>query len=313
MKLHLKKTTASIMAVILLVGIFPYFLSKYFEINSEKQGIHVRLSLSSGQIRTLPLEEYLIGVLAAEMPAEFEMEALKAQAVASRTYVLKRMENRTTEQTYDVDTTEKTQAWISNQEIFRKWGIINYFKYHRKMVQAVEATSGKILTYNGQKIDAVYYSSCGRKSTERASDVWGTETNYLTNGPSGEENPSRFVKHQVYEVEPFYKALGFNQIPLELTEKDIVILQRTKAGRVKTLKIRNKVFEATDFRTRLQLPSTDFEYRIQGKKIEIITYGKGHAVGMSQYGANDLAKSGKDYTEILRHYYQDTKIEKVYG
>ncbi|NLI91047.1 MAG: stage II sporulation protein D [Peptococcaceae bacterium] len=312
MSLSIKKTTAAIMAVIFLIGIFPYFLSNFFGTSSKKQGLLVRLSMPNGEIRSIPLEDYLVGVVAAEMPAEFEVEALKAQAVASRTYVLKRMENKTPEQNYDVDTTEKTQAWNSNQEMFRKWGILNYFKYHRKIAQAVEMTMGKIVTYNGQKIDAVYYSSSGRKNTERAFDVWGRDTNYLNSVSSGEETPLRFVKHQVFDINSFYKALGFSQFPSEFTESDLTVLERTKAGRVKTLAIRNKVFEATDFRTKLQLPSTDFEWRIQSKKIELISYGKGHAVGMSQYGANDLAKTGKKYEEILTHYYQGTKIEKIY-
>jgi stage II sporulation protein D len=89
--------------------------------------------------------------------------------------------------------------------MFRKWGIIDYFKYRRKIANAVEATAGKVITYNGQKIDAVYHSSCGRKSTERASDVWSGDTVYLTNVSSGEVTPLRFVKHQVFEMKHFIK------------------------------------------------------------------------------------------------------------
>jgi len=309
--INVKKITAAILAVIFLVGIFPYSLTRLLGSNN-KSKMQVRIALPNGQVKSVSLEDYLIGVVAAEMPAEFETEALKAQAVAARTYVLKKMGDKTTDSSFDVDTTEKTQAWNSNQEMFRKWGIIGYIKYQRKIAKAVEATYGKILTYNGQKIDAVYHSSCGRKNTERASDVWSTDTNYLVNVPSGETTPLRFVKHQVFDINTFYKALGFTQIPSGFSDSDLIIIERTKAGRVKTLAIRNKVFGGTDFRARLQLPSTDFEWRLQGKKIEIITYGKGHGVGMSQYGANDLAQAGKDYTEILGHYYPGTKLEKVY-
>lgn len=308
---NIKKITAVVMAVIFLVGIFPYALTKIFRIGYQQQGLQVRISMFNGQVRSVPLEEYLIGVVAAEMPAEFEIEALKAQAVAARTYVLKRMGDKTNN-TFDVDTTEKTQAWNSNQDMFRKWGIVNYFKYHRKIAQAVEETEGKIITYNGQMIDAVYHSSSGRKSTERASDVWSAETSYLTNVASGEVTPLRFVKHQVFELNTFYKSLGFSSIPSQFNENDLIIIDRTKGGRVKTLAIKNKVFIGTEFRTMLQLPSTDFEWRIQNKKIEFVIYGKGHGVGMSQYGANDLANSGKDYSQILGHFYQGTKIEKVY-
>jgi stage II sporulation protein D len=310
--LDIRKATAAILAVIFLVGIFPYFLSRIFDITPKKQGIEVKISMPNGEIKKMTLDDYLTGVVAAEMPAEFEPEALKAQAVAARTYALKRIEARSAEQAYDVDTTEKTQAWISNQEMFRKWGIINYFKYRNKIAGAVAETAGKVITFNGQKIDALYHSSSGRKNTEQASDVWGNDIYYLTSVSSGETNPLRFVKHQIFDIDSFYKALGITPVPTEFSEHDLLIIDRTRAGRVKTLAVHNKVFTATDFRAKLQLASTDFEWRLQGKKIELITYGKGHGVGMSQYGANDLAKAGKGYAEILAHYYPGTKIEKLY-
>lgn len=312
MNANIKKITAVIMAVIFLVGLLPYSLTKIFKTGYKKQGVQVRVSMENGQVRSIPLEEYLIGVVAAEMPAEFEIEALKAQAVAARTYVLKRIGETKTKSSFDVDTTEKTQAWNSNQALFRKWGIVNYFKYHRKISQAVEETQGKVITFNGQLIDAVYHSSSGRKGTEKAGDVWSADTSYLTNVPSGEGTPLRFVKQQVFDVNTFYKLLEFSPLPAEFTENDLIIIERTKGGRIKTLAIRNKVFKGTELRSKLQLPSTDFEWRIHSKKIELIIYGKGHGVGMSQYGANDLAKAGKEYDEILGHFYQGTKLEKIY-
>ncbi len=307
----IKKITATVLAVIFLVGILPYSLTKIFRTGYKKQGLQVRVAMLNGRVKNIPLEEYLIGVVAAEMPAEFEIEALKAQAVAARTYVLKRMGDKT-ENIFDVDTTEKTQAWSSNRELSRKWGLVNYFNYHRKIVKAVEETEGKIITYNGQKIDAVYHSSSGRKGTERASDVWRAETGYLINVPSGEETPLRFVKHQIFDVNTFYKLLGFSTLPSQFKENDLIVIDRTKGGRVKTLAIRDQVFLGTDVRAKLQLPSTDFEWKIHNKKIEFIIYGKGHGVGMSQYGANDLAKAGQTYSQILAHFYPDTKLEKVY-
>lgn len=310
---HIKKITAAILAVILLVGVLPYALTKFLGSSIKKQNLQVRVSMPNGEVSNMPLEEYLVGVVAAEMPAEFEIEALKAQAVAARTYVLKKVKDKKiTDNTFDVDTTEKTQAWNSNKDMFRKWGILGYLKYHSKIAKAVDETEGKILTHNGQMIDAVYHSSCGRKSTERSSDVWSGDVNYLTNVSSGEVTPLRFVKHQVFDLNDFYTLLGFTQIPAQFNDNDLIVIERSKAGRIKTLAVRNKVIQGTDFRIKLQLPSTDFEWRVQGKKIEFITYGKGHGVGMSQYGANDLAKSGDQYTTILGHYYPGTKLEKVY-
>ncbi|NLO98517.1 MAG: stage II sporulation protein D [Peptococcaceae bacterium] len=304
-----KRIIAAVLAVFFLLGVFP----SIFNFLSEKKNqpyLQVRLLQDDGKVKILPLEEYLIGVVAAEMPAEFEVEALKAQCVAARTYVLKRIEqNKKHNMAFDVDITEKTQAWNSNQQMLKKWGILNYYKYRRKIARAVEATKGEFLTYNGQIIDAVYFSSCGRKDTERASDVWSGNVEYLTNVPSNEVLPLRFVRNQTFDAPTFYKLLGFKQSPTQFDANSIVLIDRTKAGRVKSLRVLNKVFNATDFRAKLQLPSTDFEWNIDAQKIEFITYGKAHAVGMSQYGANDMAKAGHDYTKILQHFYPGTEIK----
>jgi len=303
------RITAAVLAVFFLVGFLPYCINHFFH-SGKSQGLQVRLLVSADVIKNIELEEYLIGVVAAEMPAEFESEALKAQSIAARTYVLKKIDTNNGN-SYDVDITEKTQAWNSNTDMFKKWGVVNYYKYRSKIAHAVNGTRGIILTYNGQKIDAVYHSSSGRKDTERAGDVWQSDTGYLTSVASGESNTLRFVKHQIFDVENFYDLLGFSQTPARFSESDLILIDRTKAGRIKNVAIRNKVFKGTELRTKLLLPSTDFEWKIQGSKIEFISYGKGHGVGMSQYGANDLAKSGNDYAKILRHYYPGTKMEKV--
>lgn len=308
----IKQITAVTIAVIFLIGILPSLLTNIFQGGSGQKGLTIRVAMKNGQVEKMPLEEYLVGVVAAEMPAEFEAEALKAQAVAARTYALRKMMDSRGNPDFDVDATEKTQAWNSKQDLFRRWGIVNYFKYQRKIAKAVEETEGKVLTYDGKLIDAVYHSSCGRKDTERAADVWSGDSSYLTNVPSGEVTPLRFVNHQVFEAGDFFKLLGFTQPAAQLTPNDLIIIDRTRAGRVKTLAVRHKVFTGTEFRTKLQLPSTDFEWKFQGNKLEVISYGKGHGVGMSQYGANDLAKAGEKYSEILGHYYQGTKLEKAY-
>jgi len=303
------RVTAALLAVIFLIGILPILLTVFL---AKDNAVQIRVVLPNKQIKSMPLEEYLVGVVAAEMPAEFEMEALKAQAVAARTYALKKIEKRAENSPYDVDTTEQTQAWNSREDMLKKWGLLAYFKYKKKIGKAVEQTEGQVLLYKGEKIDAVYHSSSGRKNTERASEVWSGEAEYLTNVPSGETDPLRFVTHKVFDINTFYSLLGFSQIPNQFKEIDLIIIDRTKAGRIKTLAVRNRVFEGTDIRKRLQLASTDFEWKIQNNSIEIITYGKGHAVGMSQYGANDLAKNGKNYQEILKHYYRGATIEKLY-
>jgi len=308
---RMKTITAAVMAVIFFVGILPVLISWFGDKDQEDLGKQVRVKLADGQIKAMPIEKYLIGVVAAEMPAEFETEALKAQAVAARTYVLKRMAS-TEGSDFDVDTTVNTQAWNSNEEMRTKWGIINYWKYQRKIADAVKATRGEVITFQGEMINAFFYSSCGRKKTERAGDVWSTDLDYLKNVPSGESDPLRFVKHHIFQCAEFYQLLGFTQIPEKFSDSDVILVERTKAGRIKTLAVRNKVFKGTQLRSKLQLSSTDFEWEIRGTEIEFVTYGKGHGVGMSQYGANDLAKKGESYIEILGHYYLETKLEKIY-
>ncbi len=311
MNQKLIRITAGILAVILLIVVIPFVLSNFSGSSNTKQELQIRLHMANNDIQTLPLEEYLVGVVAAEMPAVFESEALKAQAVAARTYVLKRINDSSSGDTYDVDTTEKTQAWISNQEMIKKWGLINYWKYHRKISKAIEDTQGMVLIYKGQLIDAVYHSSSGRRETERADEVWSSNVGYLDNVPSGEVNTLRYVKYLTFDTSTFYKLLEFQQIPTKFSVSDLLVLDRTKAGRIKTLAIKNRIYAGTEFRTRLRLPSTDFEWKIHENKIELIVYGNGHGVGMSQYGANDLAKDGKSYKDILTHYYQGININRI--
>lgn len=308
MNRKLMNITAAILAVVFLIGILPLLLSRTMGRETDLGKIRVNIGMPNKSTKTLLLEEYLIGVLAAEMPASFEMEALKAQSVAARTYALKRIEKLGDREVH-VDTTTKTQAYLGRDEMLKKWGLTGYFKYRQRIAQAVQATQGEVLTYQGKLIDAVYHSSSGRKGTERASEVWGTEVNYLSNVASGEENPLRFVQHQVFDPKTVYEALGFSKIPTEFRDNELMVIERTDGGRVKNLMVSNRIFSGTDFRMKLNLPSADFEWRLAGaKRLEMITYGKGHAVGMSQYGSNDLAKAGKRYTEILGHYYQGTKL-----
>lgn len=312
MKAGLTRMTAVILAVIFLIGV-PYVLNKIFNSGQKRQDIYIRLQLADNQVKTLLLEEYLLGVVAAEMPAEFEIEALKAQAVAARTYVIKRKtDNTVSGNIYDIDTTEMTQTWISNQEMLKKWGFAGYWRYRKKIADALEQTESMFLTYRGRIIDAVYHSSSGRKKTETASDVWSSHEDYLVNVSSGETDTKRFVKQLTYSADTFYKLLGLTAVPQPLSEGDLLLIERTKAGRIKTIAFRNRIFPGTDFRFRLGLPSTDFEWKTNNNSIEFYVYGNGHAVGMSQYGANDLAKEGLSYKEILAHYYPGTAIQKLY-
>lgn len=269
----------------------------------------IRALMPDGKVDKLPLEEYLIGVVAAEMPAEFQAEALKAQAVAARTYAAKRLSHvPVPDPGYDVDTTVLTQAWLSDKQMRTKWGLVGYWRYRARIAKAVEGTGGQVLVANGEYIDAFFYSSSGRKPTEKSEEVWSEARPYLQNVSSGEENPERFVKKFTFSVQELAQKLNLSQVPANISSADVKVISRTTAGRVRTLTLLGRPFVATQLRTLLGLASTDIEWSIAPGQITFTTYGNGHAVGMSQYGANDLAQKGQGYEEILAHFYPGTKI-----
>jgi len=273
----------------------------------------VRVLMPDGKVEKLELENYLVGVVSAEMPAEFSAEALKAQAIAARTYVVRKLvQTGQTDQGYDVDTTEKTQAWNSDQAMRSKWGLFRYLAYKRKISSAVKQTKGLVLTYGGDYVQAFYFSSAGRLPTERAEEVWGAALPYLTNVRPEVEEKGKFVSTVSFTPKELDAKLGTTLAKKSRTsQQDLKVLERTSAGRVKTLKIGGKVMEGTTVRTALNLRSTDFTLGVENNKLVLTTYGNGHAVGMSQYGANSLAKQGKNFQEILLHYYPGSELTNL--
>lgn len=295
---------------LIIVTVIIFYTALNMLLDLEKKDTMVSVLMPNQVVRQIEMEDYLVGVLAAEMPAEFEQEALKAQALAARTYVLKKKEENKDASQYDVDTTEKTQAWCSNWDMIRKWGFTKYWRYKEKLKEAVQDTKGKIIVYKNTKIEALYFSSCGRKPTEDSEDVWGNKINYLRSVPAQEANALRFVQKQEYESAAFYQLLGLKAAK-NISNSTIAVIERTGAGRIKQLTVQGKIFDSKEFRSRLKLNSTDFEWTISGSKIIFTVYGKGHGVGMSQYGANDMAKAGKGFEEIIKYYYTNSEIYQI--
>ena len=257
--------------------------------------IYVTINRSNGDILILELEDYITGVLAAEMPAEFHIEALKAQAVLARTYALKH-------QAYLTDN-ESTQSYKDDSELRLIWGS-SYDKYISKIKEAVNDTKGLYLTYNGDYIEAVYHST-SNGLTEDSSFVWGNYYPYLVSveSPYDNINPSYEVKKEISYTELSNK-LGINidqDTNFDLSDK-------TSSGRINNIKIDNKFLKGTDFRNIFGLRSTSFEIVKNDTSIVVTTYGYGHGVGMSQYGANGYAKSGLTFNQILLHYYPGTQL-----
>ncbi|MBO8168501.1 MAG: stage II sporulation protein D [Thermoanaerobacteraceae bacterium] len=319
----MKKTLFWLFAgVLILLVLLPSVVLKlqgpHVEVKNAGTGIRVKMH-DTGKVMVMPLEEYLVGVVAGEMPAHFHMEALKAQAIAARTYTLNKLK-RTTKDTHypeaDVCTDPAhCQAWISRADMKRKWGIINYWKYYSKVVRAVKETEGLVITYHGRLIEPVYHSTSGGR-TEAAAEVWQYDFPYLQSVKSEWDKQSPYYRNtQTFTLQEVDRKLGtnLNALPAATLGKNslLKVLERTVSGRVKTIQVGRKKFTGSELRRRLGLSSTYIDWQVTGDKIIFFTRGYGHGVGLSQYGANGMAKAGKNFKDILTYYYRGVSIKKI--
>jgi stage II sporulation protein D len=275
------------------------------------------------QIMEMNLEEYIKGVVAAEMPAEFDLEALKAQAVAARTYAARTMRMHGGSGSIqhpgaDVSTDPREgQAWASEQTLNNRWGSFKFSRYWAKVSRAVEETRGLVLIYNGEMINALFHSTSDGQ-TEDSAEVWGQKMPYLNSVacPWDEKSP-RYKGNKEFTISELEDYLGPDAGVVTVAKNgksDLVqVIERTAAGRIKKIRVGSKVFEGTTVREKLGLQSTNFTWSFEGEKIRFDTVGYGHGVGMSQYGANGLAKEGKGFREILQYFYQGVQLANVYG
>lgn len=265
-----------------------------------QQAAQIAVLMPNGQVM-LDQQEYLTGVLLAEMPVDFETEALKAQAVVSRTYALRRNTVGNKHPQGAVCTESSCcQAYRSIEDFLSNGGTEEMLE---KVAQAVESTRDQVLTYNGALIEATYFSCSGGR-TEDALAVWGTDIPYLQAVDSpGEEGAAHFVDTAVFTVEEFASMLG-----LSPSNCDLGAVTYTDGGGVATMVIGGRTFSGTELRQKLGLRSTAFSMYAMADKIHISTRGFGHRVGMSQYGAEAMAVRGNDYQKILYHYYPGTKL-----
>lgn len=297
----------AVLTVILIVVVINV-KETYFEplpVSDGESPITIRLlDTSNNTISEINLEDYVVGVVAAEMPASFDMEALKAQAVAARTYAMYKKETRNLD--YDLVIGVSDQAYQNNKQLLDKWGL-SFFNYFLKVRDAVLTTKNEILTYEGEVINAFYFAM-SNGYTENSELVFQEDLPYLNSVPSTWEDESlnNYEVTSSISKEEFCTSLGITCEQIEI--KDI---ERSNANRVLNITINNQVFEGTTVRQKLGLRSTDFEIEIVDNNVQITTKGYGHGVGMSQYGANGMAKDGYTYEEILKYYYQNTEIKKI--
>lgn len=255
---------------------------------------------SNGSVINLNMTDYLIGVVSSEMPASFNLEALKAQSVLARTYALKA--KQTGKKLTD---TVSTQSYIDIDQMKNKWG--NSFNtYYNKIKNAVENTNGEYLSYNGNYIEALYHSTNNGK-TESSLDVFGNYYPYLISVSSEyDKNASSYLRTISMPLDTISNKLG-----LSLNNDSVInILSYTDGGNIKEININGNNFSGKKIRELLGLRSADFDISISDNNANITTRGYGHGVGMSQYGANGMANAGYGYKDILSHYYPGTTLTK---
>jgi stage II sporulation protein D len=266
--------------------------------------------VSAQKIENVPLEEYVVGVLAMEMPADFELEALKAQALAARTYVVRQMlseQKLKVPNGADVSDTVSHQVYKNNEELKAQWKGDYDWKIE-KIRQAVKETQGQIITFNGEPIDAVFYST-SNGYTEDSENVWKNAVPYLKSVESPwDVNTEKFHSQVNMPVSEFENKLG---IKLGNGNDIGKITSRTKSNRVASVEVGGKTFTGVQVRDALGLRSSDFSWERKGSHIVIRTKGYGHGVGMSQFGADGMAKEGKSYKDIVTHYYQGVEISST--
>ena len=257
-----------------------------------------------GSVRQMEMEEYLTCVVLAEMPTDFHEEALKAQAVVARTYVGRRLVSGKHDTAAVCTDASCCQGYCSVEAFLADGGSQEAVD---KVSAAVAATAGQVLTYEGELIDATYFS-CSGGSTEDAVAVWGADVPYLQAVESpGEEEAAHYSDEVRFTPGELAAALGFaNDGSAEDWFGGVTY---TDGGGVETMEIRGNTYEGTELRKLLGLRSTVFEVEVDGDEIIITTHGFGHRVGMSQYGAQAMAQSGSTYQEILAHYYVGTELE----
>lgn len=283
----------------------------------------------------MSLEEYVRGVVAAEMPASFNVESLKAQAVAARTYVVGRMRSlggRGCDRHPEADVcTDPThcQGWLSDDELTRKWGYLDYLVYRRKVSEAVEATGGIILTYEGRAIDPVYHANSGGV-TENSEDVWTVSVPYLRSVTTAYEKGSPHYRDTFsFTVADIERLLGIDLVEKRetvevidgheikvveqgnISPESVEIVDQSENGHVRLVRLGDSLFLGSEVRQRLGLPSARFTVDTLPDRLIVMTIGYGHGVGMSQYGADRMAENGYDYQEILRHYYTGVQLAKL--
>lgn len=300
-----------ILLFFLITLLIPYITIQFLFTNSTEEFMFTRNEQvrvyrnDSKKIENIPLEEYVMGVVAGEMPASFELEALKAQAVASRSYVMYQMVKNKNKD-YDVIDTVLNQVYLDSNTLKKKWGS-KYEQYLGKIKEAVTETAYEYVIYDGKIAETLFFST-STGYTENSEEIFVSKVPYLRSVESKWDNISPvFNEENKYQLDKFLKQLNLNvsdQLNVKITSK-------TKGGRIKKIVINEKEFTGDEIVKKFNLRSTCFEIELIDNYVYITTKGYGHGVGMSQYGAQGMALAGYTYDEIIKHYYTNVEIKKI--
>ena len=274
-------------------------VSNIGENNNKNSTQKVSIVYKNNKKETLNLEDYVIGVVACEMPASFNIEALKAMAVAARTFALYKIEHN---KNYKLSTTTKDQCYITKDQMKKNWGN-SFDKNYNKIVKSVSETSNQRMTYNDKTIISFYFS-ISNGYTENCEDVFTQKLSYLKSVDSHWDKKYSYKEKTVKISEKDFLN------DLNIKDKTItkIKINKDSKNRARYIYINNNKFKGTTFRSLLHLRSTDISISRKNGYILITTKGYGHGVGMSQYGANAMAKEGYKYDEILKYYYKGIKL-----
>lgn len=277
------------------------------------------LDTSTGDVLSLSMKDYIIGAVTAEMPASFEKEALKAQAVAVHTYAVRQQQAESQKPSPELcgaalsNDSDHYQAYFTKSQAMEFYGT-GYENAYEKISSAVEEVLPYIITYDDKPILAAFCSMSSGQ-TESAANVWGQEVPYLIPADSsGDKSAPNYIWEKEFSKKELKSLLesAFSEGDFSSSKEDFIKIEKcSESGTVLSATVGGLKVSGQDIRNALSLRSASFEAEWNGDTCTITTKGYGHGVGMSQYGANAMAKSGADWKEILMHYYTDAKICKV--
>ncbi|MGL5754214.1 MAG: stage II sporulation protein D [Paraclostridium sp.] len=269
-----------------------------------------------GQVENRDIEEYLCGVIAGEMPVKFDLEALKAQAVAARTFTIYN-QNTGKHKDADVCTDYKhCQEYKSKEDLLNKNGKKWIDQYYKKIEQAVKETQGHIVVYDDKPILPLYFATSSG-NTENSEEVFSTKYPYLRSVDSPyDKSAPKYASNIKINNSDFVNTIKQSYPDINISSKDLAkqvkIKNRSEGGSVDKIKVSNKDLTGRDIRSLFHLNSANFELKFNDEYVDIVVKGYGHGVGMSQWGAAGMAEDGHLYYEILNHYYSNTKIKDIY-